>query len=49
VLITEVIFGIPLTPAWSFRTSYYVEYNGVQPDEVNNLTTRAAVGLGYTF
>jgi hypothetical protein len=49
VLITEVIFGIPLTPAWSFRASYYVEYNGVQPDEVNNLTTRAAVGLGYTF
>lgn len=49
VLITEVIFGIPLTPAWSFRTSYYVEYNGVQPDEVNNLTTRATVGLGYTF
>lgn len=49
VLITEIIFGIPLTPAWSFRASYYVEYNGVQPDEVNNLTTRAAVGLGYTF
>lgn len=49
VLITEVIFGIPLTPAWSFRTSYYVEYNHVQPDEVNNLTTRATVGLGYTF
>lgn len=49
VVITEVIFGIPLTPAWSFRTSYYVEYNGVQPDEVNNLTTRAAVGLGYKF
>ncbi|MBK7950132.1 MAG: DUF481 domain-containing protein [Deltaproteobacteria bacterium] len=49
VLITEVIFGIPLTPAWSFRASYYVEYNHVQPDEVNNLTTRATVGLGYTF
>ncbi len=49
VLITEVIFGIPLTPAWSFRTSYYVEYNGVQPQRVNNLTTRATVGLGYTF
>ncbi|MEZ4278244.1 MAG: DUF481 domain-containing protein [Myxococcota bacterium] len=49
VLITEVIFGIPLTPAWSFRTSYYVEYNGVQPARTNNLTTRAAVGLGYTF
>lgn len=49
VLITEVIFGIPLTPAWSFRTAYYVEYNHIQPDEVNNLTTRATVGLGYTF
>lgn len=49
VLITEVIFGIPLTPAWSFRTSYYVEYNGIQPARVNNLTTRATVGLGYTF
>ncbi len=49
VLITEVIFGIPLTPAWSFRTAYYVEYNHVQPDEVNNLTTRATVGLGYSF
>lgn len=49
VLITEVIFGIPLTPSWSFRASYYVEYNHVQPDEVNNLTTRATVGLGYSF
>lgn len=49
VLITEFIFGIPLTPDWSFRTAYYVEYNGVQPKRVNNLTTRATVGLGYTF
>jgi putative salt-induced outer membrane protein YdiY len=49
VLITELIFGIPLTPTWSFRTSYYVEYNAVQPDDVKNVTTRASVGLGYTF
>lgn len=49
VLITEVIFAIPLTPTWSFRTAYYVEYNAVQPRRVNNLTTRASVGLGYTF
>lgn len=49
VLITEFIFGIPLTAAWSFRTSYYVEYNAVQPDDVKNITTRASVGLGYTF
>jgi putative salt-induced outer membrane protein YdiY len=49
VLITEFIFGIPLTANWSFRTAYYVEYNAVQPDDVKNVTTRASVGLGYTF
>ncbi|MEZ4334593.1 MAG: DUF481 domain-containing protein [Myxococcota bacterium] len=49
VLTTELIFGIPLTPQWSFHTSFFAEYLAVQPDEVNNLTTRTTVGLGYTF
>lgn len=49
VLTTELIFGIPLTPQWSFRTSFFAEYLAIQPDEVNNLTTRTTVGLGYTF
>lgn len=49
VVTTEVILGIPLTAEWSFRTGFFLEYVGVQPDEVNNLTTRTTVGLGYTF
>jgi putative salt-induced outer membrane protein YdiY len=49
VVTTEVILGIPLTPQWSFRTGFFAEYVAIQPDEVNNLTTRTTVGLGYTF
>lgn len=49
VLTTELIFGIPLTPQWSFRTGFFAEYVAIQPDEINNLTTRTTVGLGYTF
>lgn len=49
VVSTELIFGIPLTPQWSFRTGFFLEYVAIQPDEINNLTTRTTVGLGYTF
>lgn len=49
VATTEVILGIPLTPQWSFRTGFFLEYVAIQPDEINNLTTRTTVGLGYTF
>lgn len=50
ILVTEAIVGIPLSKAWSFRTSFYVEYvanPGVA--DVNKTTTRTTVGLGYEF
>jgi len=46
---TEVILGVPLTSSWSFRASFLAEYLNDQPDEVNNTTTRATLGLGYKF
>lgn len=49
VLRSEVILGIPLTEAWSFRTGFLVEYVAEQPDEVTNTTTRTTIGLGYKF
>jgi len=50
VVFTEMIFAIPLTKGWSFRTVFYLEYVA-EPgaDEVNNTTTRTSVGLGYKF
>ncbi len=49
VLATELILGIPLTEAWSFRTAFFAEYIARQPALVNNVTTRTTIGLGYTF
>ena len=46
---TEVIIGIPLTPAWSFRTAFLFEYNNNAPDDQNKALTRTTVGLGYKF
>ena len=49
VLTTEAIAGLPLTEAWSLRISFFVEYLKTQPKQVNNLTTRTTLGLGYKF
>ncbi len=50
ILRTELILGVPLTAGWSFRTSFMAEYVASPgSDEVNNTTTRTAVGLGYKF
>jgi putative salt-induced outer membrane protein YdiY len=50
ILRTELIVGVPLTDAWSFRTTFMAEYVASPgSDEVNNTTTRTAVGLGYKF
>ncbi|MEE8166369.1 MAG: DUF481 domain-containing protein [Myxococcota bacterium] len=46
---TEVIIGIPLIEAWSFRTSVLYEYVNDAPDDVNPSTMRTSVGLGYKF
>lgn len=49
LLRTEVILGVPLTEAWSFRAAFLAEYVAEQPDEINNTTTRSTLGLGYKF
>jgi putative salt-induced outer membrane protein YdiY len=50
LLRSEVVLGVPLTEAWSFRTTFLVEYVASPgSDEVNNTTTRTSVGLGYKF
>ncbi len=49
LLRTEIIFGVPLSEAWSFRTGVLVEYFNDAPDDTNKLTTRTTVGLGYKF
>ena len=50
LLRTELILGIPITEAWSFRTSFLAEYTADPgADEVQNTTTRTTVGLGYKF
>jgi hypothetical protein len=46
---TEVIIGIPLTAAWSFRTTFMYEYTNDVPDDVNSSLTRTTLGLGYKF
>lgn len=46
---TEVLLGIPLTEAWSFRTGVLVEWVNDSPEDTKQLTTRTTVGLGYTF
>jgi hypothetical protein len=48
---TEVIFGLPITEAWSFRTAFLLEYTA-QPgsdDVLNKTVTRTTVGLEYKF
>jgi hypothetical protein len=46
---TEVIIGVPLTAAWSFRTTFMYEYTNDVPDDVNSSLTRTTIGLGYQF
>jgi putative salt-induced outer membrane protein YdiY len=50
LLRSEIIFGLPITSAWSFRTAFLVEYTA-EPgsDEVNNTLTRTTLGLDYKF
>ncbi len=49
IIRTEGIIGIPLTEAWSFRTSFFYEYQNDVPKGVSESTTRTTVGLGYKF
>jgi putative salt-induced outer membrane protein YdiY len=46
---TEVIMGVPLTAAWSFRTTFLFEWVNDAPDDVNSALTRTTLGLGYKF
>jgi|GEM_PF-1665294 len=50
ILRSEIIVGVPLSEAWSFRTSFLVEYVAEPGDSVvNKTTTRTSLGLGYKF
>jgi len=50
LLRSEIIFGLPITQSWSFRTAFLVEYTADPgSDEVNNTLTRTTVGLDYKF
>jgi putative salt-induced outer membrane protein YdiY len=49
VLRTEAIIGVPLTAAWSFRTTFLFEYTNDVPDDVNSTLTRTTMGIGYKF
>jgi len=49
ILRSEIILGVPLTEAWSFRTGFLVEYTNTVPDGVNRTTTNTTLGLGYKF
>jgi len=49
ILRSEILIGLPLTEAWSFRTGFLVEYVAEVPDATNSTTTRTTVGLGYKF
>jgi len=46
---SEAIIGVPLTAAWSFRTSFVVEYTNEVPERVNETRTNTTIGLGYKF
>lgn len=50
LLRSEIVFSLPITSAWSFRTAFLVEYTA-EPgsDEVNNTLTRTSLGLDYKF
>jgi putative salt-induced outer membrane protein YdiY len=45
----EIIIGVPLSEAWSFRIGYFVEYVNEVPDGIDEFTTKTSVGLGYKF
>lgn len=49
VVRSEVIIGVPLTEAWSFRTSFLVEYTNDVPAKVTQTRTNTTIGLGYKF
>lgn len=49
IFTTEVILGIPITEAWSFRTSFLYEYVNDVPADTDSNTTRLTVGVGYKF
>jgi len=50
ILRSELIFDVPLTAGWTFRTGFVVEsVNDPGADEITNTTTRTTVGLGYKF
>ena len=50
LLRSELIFDVPLTRGWTFRTGFVVEFvNNPGTDEITNTTTRTTVGLGYKF
>lgn len=49
ILRSEILIGVPLTEAWSFRTGFLIEYVAEVPNETNSTTTRTTVGLGYKF
>ena len=46
---SEAIIGVPLTAAWSFRTSFVIEYTNEVPDRINKTRTNTTIGLGYKF
>jgi hypothetical protein len=50
ILRSELIFDVPLTAGWTFRTGFLVEFvNDPGADEITNTTTRTTVGFGYKF
>jgi putative salt-induced outer membrane protein YdiY len=50
LLRSELVFDVPLTAGWTFRTGFVVEFtNNPGTDEITNTTTRTTVGLGYKF
>jgi putative salt-induced outer membrane protein YdiY len=49
IIRSEAIIGVPLTGAWSFRTSFVVEYTNQVPDRINKTQTNTTIGLGYKF
>jgi len=49
IIRSEAIISVPLTAAWSFRTSFVVEYTNQVPDRINKTQTNTTIGLGYKF
>ena len=49
ILRTELLFGVPLSEAWSVRAGFLAEYVKVTTDPNNELTTQTTIGLGYKF